>query len=96
MKSTVIKLNFNFQVRYSKTSQTPKVMKIRTVVADLFHEETDGQTEMAKLKPVPANFAKAPQCTRTNLNIKYAYKNMASDRICSRTFIRNKLSYTLK
>jgi hypothetical protein len=34
-------------------------MKIRRVVTDLFHEETDGQTEMAKLIVVSSNFAKA-------------------------------------
>jgi hypothetical protein len=59
MKITAIKLNFNFPVKYLKKSQTPKVMKICTVVANLFHENMDGQTEMAKLIVVSSNFAKA-------------------------------------
>jgi hypothetical protein len=55
---------WTFSTDFSKDTQTSNLVKIRPVRAELFQRtdgQTEGQTDMAKLRVVFRNFANAPK-----------------------------------
>jgi hypothetical protein len=59
-----MKLEFSRRI-LEKNIQISNFMKIRPVVAELFH--ADGQTDMTKLTVAYCNFAKAPAMYKLNV-----------------------------
>jgi len=51
--------NLNCHKRFSKNTQIPNLMKIRSVGAEMFH--ADGQTDVTKLIVAFRTFANAPK-----------------------------------
>jgi len=49
----------NFHKRFSKNTQIPNLIKIRSVGAEMFH--ADGQTDVTKLIVAFRSFANAPK-----------------------------------